>query len=105
MKQYTLLYAIIFLLIIFVFIYINKKIILEGYTYNKDLTFNNNPQPLVSFNQVHESTCMIDCNSRNDCVGFTSNIEKNSNVLGNCSLYNHSSHDTDHLSGTNFYIK
>lgn len=107
MNHNNIIYAILILFIIIIIIYINKKIYLEGYTYNNNLSFNlaQNETPLVSFSDVHESTCNTNCDSLSNCTGYTSNIIKGTNTLGTCTLYNHSKNDTRHIDGTNFYTK
>ncbi len=110
----NLLYAIILLSIIFLLIYISKKVLLEGfnYTYNKDLAFNSVPLPLVSKlnlnnNDVHLSTCKLSCDTIEDCTGFTSNIinDPNSDPIGSCNLYSNSNTNLANVSGTNLYLK
>ena len=113
MKQQKLLYAILLLGIIFLIIFINKKIFLEGYTYtyNSDLTFNGtNLQPLIgSFddttNQVNQSTCEIQCDALPGCTGFTTTNINNNKGIGNCTFYNNSNTDLKHLKDTNIFLK
>jgi hypothetical protein len=110
-KKNNILYALLFLFLIFLFIYINKNLLLESYTYNRDLTFNGNPIPLKTFNNTQLSTCKLECNAISNCKGFTSNIFSDTDISGTntrsgtCSLYDHPSNDTQHMLGTNFYIK
>ena len=110
-KKYNIVYALLLLFIIFLFVYINKKVFLEGYKYNRDLTFNGNPIPIKSFDNTQLSTCKLECNAISNCKGFTSNILSGIDISGTntlpgtCTLYNHPSNDTRHMLGTNFYIK
>jgi hypothetical protein len=113
MKQPTLLYALIILGIIFLLIYLNKKVFLEGYTY----TYNNNlayypgipsmtnPAPFNDNNKIHESTCKIQCDQTSDCTGFTSNIISGSDQRGTCTLYKYPWNYTNHTPGTNLYLR
>jgi hypothetical protein len=109
MNQY-LLYAIILLCILILIIYINKKYNLEGYTYtyNKNLSFNKG-RPIVTHNDpnnnVTESSCKMQCDLLPNCTGFTSNINSGSNIPGNCTYYSHQKNDTEHVQGTNLYLK
>ena len=109
MNQY-LLYAIILLCILILIIYINKKYNLEGYTYtyNNNLSFNGGT-PIVEFtdpnNPVQENTCKLQCDLWPNCTGFTSNIITGTNTPGNCKLYNNNKNNTQHVIGTNLYLK
>ena len=120
MKQNKLIYAFILLGITFLLIYVNKKLYLEGYTYNKDLTFKSSSPsspPTGSLTNlgvppnppVHASTCKIQCDKYGGsyCTGFTSSIidTPNDSGVGSCTMYNHIPSDTLHLDGTNLYLK
>ena len=118
MKQNKLIYAFILLGITFLLIYVNKKIFLESYTYNKDLTFNslpNNPNvPLQvmgdsksDMHPVHASTCKKECDYYPNCTGFITDMidTPDDSGVGSCTLYNHLRNDTSHLDGTNLYLK
>lgn len=123
MKQNKLIYAFILLGITFLLIYVNKNVFLEGYTYNKDLTFNNSPSDVyptgfltilgnTQINKdppVHASTCKIQCDkyAGSNCTGFISPIidTPNDSGVGYCIFYNHLKNDTKYLNGTNLYLK
>jgi len=89
----------------------NKKILLEGYTYNSDLTFyGNNLQPLPGSlndpkNQVTQSTCEIQCNAIPECTGFTTTNINNNKGIGNCTFYNTPKHHLKPLANTNIFLK
>jgi hypothetical protein len=87
--------AIIMFIITVILIIINKQYNLEGYTFLPNLNFAQNKTPLVTFNTLQESTCMVDCDSSSKCVGFISDIPNNTNKLGTCSLYDNGLSTTD----------
>ena len=121
MKQNKLIYAFIILGVTFLLIYVNKKIFLESYTYNNNLTFNKSPSELVptgilkvlgdtQLNRdppVHATTCQKQCDSTPTCTGFTTSIinTPEDSGVGSCILYNHAINDTRYLNGTNLYLK
>ena len=106
-KQNKVVYAIILLCII-VFIYINKKIFLEGYTYNSNLTFSNVPPPTIIqplINNVHLSTCKLQCDTNSTCKYFVSNLNEKNTRTGSCSLFSSTPNSTQHALGSHFYVK
>ena len=91
--HYIIIYSIIFLVIIFIVVDINKRFYLEGYTFVPNLYTSATPIYKLDNWDVREDTCKINCdahslkNPSEGCSGFISNIPPNSGKRGACRFY------------------
>jgi hypothetical protein len=113
MKHNMLLFIILLIVVLFLIIYKNIFLILEGYTYIPHIIYD--PTRLFSYNRFFLkkklSECTKSCDDDLGCTGFFSNIPINTGNLrkGTCLFYNNLNKDEikfmTHNVGAYLYIK